>query len=41
MKCIICDREFDPKTENGTIVDSICDRCEEARDELTNGKEEK
>ncbi len=40
MKCIICGREFDPETENGTIVDEICDQCEETRDELTNGREE-
>ncbi|MFA6837201.1 MAG: hypothetical protein WCR04_12470 [Fibrobacteraceae bacterium] len=40
MKCIICGREFDPETENGPIKDEICNRCEEARDELTNGKGE-
>ena len=40
MKCIICGREFDPLTENGPIKDNICDKCEEARDELTDGKEE-
>lgn len=40
MKCIICDREFNPETGNGMIMDDICDQCEEARVELTNGKEE-
>lgn len=39
MKCIICEREIDPGTEN-TIVDGICDLCEESRAELTNGKGE-
>lgn len=41
LKCIICDRDFDPKIENGEIViDDICDQCEEARNELTDGKGE-
>lgn len=38
MKCIVCGRDFDPDTENGQIMDDICDQCEETRDELTNGK---
>lgn len=40
IKCIICNREFDSKLENGIIIDDICDQCEEARDELTDGKGE-
>lgn len=37
-KCIICGREYDPETEEGLVVDDICEDCEESRDELTNGK---
>jgi hypothetical protein len=40
LKCIICDRDFDPKIENGIVIDDICDQCEEARNELTDGKGE-
>ena len=38
--CIVCGREFDSDTENGVVMDDICDQCEEAREELSNGKEE-
>lgn len=40
IKCIICGCEFDPVTENGKVMDEICGQCEDARDELSNGKEE-
>lgn len=40
VKCITCGREYDPETEEGKYADGICDKCEEARDELSNGKEE-
>lgn len=38
--CIVCGREFDSDTENGVVMDDICDLCEGARDELSNGKGE-
>ena len=39
-KCIVCGRMYDEKTEEGVVVDDICDKCEESREELTNGKGE-
>lgn len=40
MKCIICDREFEPTEELETMFNAICDDCAETRAELTNGKGE-
>ena len=35
MKCIICKRDFEPKDKDN----NFCEKCEEIREELTNGKE--
>jgi len=38
MKCIICNREFEPMQDVKDDTVDICDNCAETRDELTNGK---
>lgn len=40
VKCIVCGKEYLEWHDNGSILDSICDECEETFKELTNGKGE-